>query len=138
MSRAELHAITEIDLQRFDYRERVQRLKQRVIAAKTNSLPVMSTAEFFCYFMPDIPQGGMSGFFALKFRKCKGFSPEVINEIMNRFDAIAEEFVNVMAYTRISHTRNGRAAIQYARGNGRGHNGHAKRNLLILRTIWSC
>lgn len=47
MSRAELHAITEIDLQRFDYRERVQRLKQRVIAAKTNSLPVMSTAEFF-------------------------------------------------------------------------------------------
>ncbi len=63
--------------------------------------------------------------------ECKGFSPEVINEIMNRFDAIAEEFVNVMAYTRISHTRNGRAAIQYARGNGRGHNGHAKRNLLI-------
>ena len=49
--------------------------------------------------------------------ECKGFSPEVINEIMNRFDAIAEEFVNVMAYTRISHTRNGRAAIQYARGN---------------------
>lgn len=36
-----------------------------------------------------------------------------------------------MAYTRISHTRNGRAAIQYARGNGRGHNGRAKRNLLI-------
>lgn len=63
--------------------------------------------------------------------ECKGFSPEAINEIMNRFDAIAEEFVNVMAYTRISHTRNGRAAIQYARGNGRGHNGHAKRNLLI-------
>lgn len=43
--------------------------------------------------------------------ECKGFSPEAINEIMNRFDAIAEEFVNVMAYTRISHTRNGRAAI---------------------------
>ena len=63
--------------------------------------------------------------------ECKGFSPEAINEIMNRFDAIAEEFVNVMAYTRISHTRNGRAAIRYARGNGRGHNGHAKRNLLI-------
>ena len=63
--------------------------------------------------------------------ECKGFSPEAVNEIMNRFDAIAEEFVNVMAYTRISHTRNGRAAIQYARGNGRGHNGHAKRNLLI-------
>lgn len=63
--------------------------------------------------------------------ECKGFSPEVINEIMDRFDSIAEEFVNVMAYTRISHTRNGRAAIQYARGNGRGHNGHAKRNLLI-------
>ncbi len=66
MSRAELHAITEIDLQRFDYRERVQRLKQRVIAAKTNSLPVMSIAEFFCYFMPDIPQGGMSGFLHFK------------------------------------------------------------------------
>lgn len=63
--------------------------------------------------------------------ECKGFSPAAINEIMDRFDSIAEEFVNVMAYTRISHTRNGRAAIQYARGNGRGHNGHAKRNLLI-------
>ncbi len=63
--------------------------------------------------------------------ECKGFSPEAINEIMDRFDSIVEEFVNVMAYTRISHTRNGRAAIQYARGNGRGHNGHAKRNLLI-------
>ena len=69
MSRAELHAITEIDLQRFDYREQVQRLKQRVIAAKTNSLPVMSIAECFCRFKPDIPQGGMSGFFVLKFRK---------------------------------------------------------------------
>lgn len=64
-------------------------------------------------------------------KECKGFSPEAINEIMDRFDRIVEEFVNVMAYTRISHTRNGRAAIQYARGNGRGHNGHAKRNLLI-------
>jgi len=64
-------------------------------------------------------------------KECKGFSPEAINEIMDRFDMIVEEFVNVMAYTRISHTRNGRAAIQYARGNGRGHNGHAKRNLLI-------
>lgn len=63
--------------------------------------------------------------------ECKGFSPAAINEIMDRFDSIAEEFVSVMAYTRISHTRNGRAAIQYARGNGRGHNGHAKRNLLI-------
>ncbi len=63
--------------------------------------------------------------------ECKGFSPEAINEIMDRFDATVEEFINVMAYTRISHTRNGRAAIQYARGNGRGHNGHAKRNLLI-------
>lgn len=63
--------------------------------------------------------------------ECKGFSPEAINEIMDRFDMTVEEFVNVMAYTRISHTRNGRAAIQYARGNGRGHNGHAKRNLLI-------
>ena len=63
--------------------------------------------------------------------ECKDFSPEAVNEIMNRFDTIAEEFVNVMAYTRISHTRNGRAAIQYARGNGRGHNGHAKRTLLI-------
>lgn len=239
-----------------DYRERVQRLKQRVIAAKTNSLPVMSIAECFCRFKPDIPQGGMSGFFVLKFEKggnymedeneliqvtirlplrdkeridnlaksggcstaeiirrsvngnlskyldaiqyvdreqgevikkllekffteisgmrtelrrigvnynqevrlqnlgkqfrtgeismsetlkmhqyiteeCKGFSPEAINEIMDRFDSIVEEFVNVMAYTRISHTRNGKAAIQYARGNGRGHNGHAKRNLLI-------
>ena len=61
----------------------------------------------------------------------KGFTPEAINEIINRFDTIVEELVNVMAYTRISHTRNGRAAIQYARGNGRGHNGHAKRNLLI-------
>lgn len=61
----------------------------------------------------------------------KGFTPEDINEIINRFDTIVEELVNVMAYTRISHTRNGRAAIQYARGNGRGHNGHAKRNLLI-------
>ena len=61
----------------------------------------------------------------------ESFSPEAINEIINRFDTIVEEFVNVMAYTRISHTRNGRAAIQYARGNGRGHNGHAKRNLLI-------
>lgn len=58
-------------------------------------------------------------------------APEAVNEIINRFDTIVEEFVNVMAYTRISHTRNGRAAIQYARGNGRGHNGHAKRNLLI-------
>lgn len=63
--------------------------------------------------------------------ECKGFSPDVINEIINRFDSIVEEFVNVMAYTRISHTRNGRAAIQYARGNGRGHNGHRERNLLI-------
>ena len=63
--------------------------------------------------------------------ECKGFSPEAINEIINRFDTIVEELVNVMAYTRISHTRNGRAAIQYARGNGRGHNGHAERNLLI-------
>lgn len=63
--------------------------------------------------------------------ECKGFSPAAINEIMDRFDSIAEEFVSVMAYTRISHIRNGRAAIQYARGNGRGHNGHAKRNLLI-------
>lgn len=63
--------------------------------------------------------------------ECKGFSPEAINEIMDRFDRNVEEFVNVMAYTRISHTKNGRAAIQYARGNGRGHNGHAKRNLLI-------
>ncbi len=63
--------------------------------------------------------------------ECKGFSPEAINEIMDRFDRNVEEFVNVMAYTRISHTRNGRAAIQYARGNGQGHNGHARRNLLI-------
>lgn len=63
--------------------------------------------------------------------ECKGFSTEAINEIMDRFDRNVEEFVNVMAYTRISHTRNGRAAIQYARGNGRGHNGHARRNLLI-------
>lgn len=63
--------------------------------------------------------------------ECKGFSPEAINEIMDRFDTQIEEFANIMAYTRISHTRNGRAAIQYARGNGRGHNGHAKRNLLI-------
>lgn len=63
--------------------------------------------------------------------ECKGFSPEAINEIMDRFDMTVEEFVNVMAYTKIPHTRNGRAAIQYARGNGRGHNGHAKRNLLI-------
>lgn len=63
--------------------------------------------------------------------ECKGFSPEAINEIMDRFDRLVEEFVNIMAYTRISHTRNGRAAIQYARGNGQGHNGHAKRNLLI-------
>ena len=63
--------------------------------------------------------------------ECKGFSPEAINEIMDRFDMTVEEFVNVMAYTRISHTRNGRAAIQYARGNGRGHNGHARRNLLL-------
>lgn len=63
--------------------------------------------------------------------ECKDFSPEAINEIMDRFDMIAEEFANLMAYTRISHTRNGRAAIQYARGNGRGHNGHAERNLLI-------
>lgn len=63
--------------------------------------------------------------------ECKGFSPEAINKIMDKFDRDVEEFVNVMAYTRISHTRNGRAAIQYARGNGRGHNGHARRNLLI-------
>lgn len=63
--------------------------------------------------------------------ECKGFSPEAIKEIMDRFDMTVEEFVNVMAYTRISHAKNGRAAIQYARGNGRGHNGHAKRNLLI-------
>lgn len=63
--------------------------------------------------------------------ECKGFSPETINGIMDRFDTQIEEFANIMAYTRISHTRNGRAAIQYARGNGRGHNGHAKRNLLI-------
>ena len=70
--------------------------------------------------------------------ECKGFSPETINGIMDRFDTQIEEFANIMAYTRISHTGNGRAAIQYARGNGRGHNGHAKRNLLILRTFWSC
>lgn len=63
--------------------------------------------------------------------ECKGFSPEAVNEIMDRFDTIAEEFVNVMAYTRISHTRNGRAAIQYARGNGRGHNQNKSRNVLI-------
>lgn len=63
--------------------------------------------------------------------ECKGFSPEAVNEMMDRFDTIAEEFVNVMAYTRISHTRNGRAAIQYARGNGRGHNQNKSRNVLI-------
>lgn len=64
-------------------------------------------------------------------KECKGFSPEVINEIMKRFDTTAEEFINNMAYTRISHTKNGRAAIQYARGDGKGHNGHERRNLLI-------
>lgn len=64
-------------------------------------------------------------------KECKGFSPEDIKEIMDRFDRLVEEYVNAMAYTRISHTRNGRAAIQYARGNGRGHNGHRERNLLI-------
>lgn len=52
-----------------DYRERVQRLKQRVIAAKTNGLPVMSIVECFRHCMPDIPQEGMSGFFALKLEK---------------------------------------------------------------------
>ena len=50
--------------------------------------------------------------------ECKGFSPETINGIMDRFDTQIEEFANIMAYTRISHTRNGRAAIQYAGGNG--------------------
>lgn len=63
--------------------------------------------------------------------ECKVFSPETINEIMDRFDKLIEELANIMAYTRISHTRNGRAAIQYARGNGRGHNGNMERNLLI-------
>lgn len=61
----------------------------------------------------------------------EGFSPEAINEQMDRFERAVENFLNAMPYTRISHTRNGRAAIQYARGNGRGHNGHAKRNVLI-------
>jgi len=49
MSRANPRAIAEIDLQRFDYRERVQRLKQRAIAAKTDNLSVMSVADFSFY-----------------------------------------------------------------------------------------
>lgn len=36
-----------------------------------------------------------------------------------------------MPYTRITATANGREAIEYARGNGQGHNGNEHRNLLI-------
>ncbi len=61
----------------------------------------------------------------------KDFSPDAINEQIDRFERAVENFTDAMAYTRISHTKNGKAAIQYARGNGRGHNGHEKRNLLI-------
>ena len=65
-------------------------------------------------------------------KECKDFSPQAIQAIMDRYELISEELKNsVMAYTRISHTRNGRAAIQYARGNGKGHNGNENRNVLI-------
>ena len=65
-------------------------------------------------------------------KECKDFSPQAIQSIMDRYELISEELKNsVMAYTRISHTRNGRAAIQYARGNGKGHNGNENRNVLI-------
>lgn len=62
--------------------------------------------------------------------ECKSFSPDAINEQIDRFERAVEDFTDAM-YTRISHTKNGRAAIKYARGDGKGHNGHAKRNLLI-------
>ena len=96
----------------FNQRVKLQNLENQFMAGKIDIVPYMNARDSVT-------------------KECKGFSPEAINEIMDRFDATVEEFVNVMAYTRISHTKNGRAAIQYARGNGRGHNGHAKRNLLI-------
>lgn len=103
--RTELHRIG------VNYNQEIK-LKNQVAAGKIDILEGMNARQ------PDTEES-------------TGFPPNAVNEIINRFDAIVEEFVNVMAYTRISHTRNGRAAIQYARGNGRGHNGHAKRNLLI-------
>lgn len=65
-------------------------------------------------------------------KECKNFSPEAINELMDRYEQISEGVISdIMAYTRISHTKNGKAGIRYARGSGTGHNGHSKRNILI-------
>lgn len=36
-----------------------------------------------------------------------------------------------MPFSRITSTRNGLAALKYCLGNGKGHNGHANRNILI-------
>ena len=65
-------------------------------------------------------------------KECNGFTPDMMNKIMDRYEQISKEVTeNIMCYTRISPTKNGKAAIAYARGLGYGHNGHAKRNLLV-------
>lgn len=63
--------------------------------------------------------------------ECEGFTPDRIDELMDRYEAITKEMREAMCYTRISHTKNGKAAIEYCRGCGRGHNNKKKRNLLI-------
>ena len=35
-------------------------------------------------------------------------------------------------YTHVSRTKNGAEAINYVLGNGKGHNGHAVRNIYLV------
>lgn len=64
---------------------------------------------------------------------CNNFTQEKLDKIMERYDNISKFlWEEIMCYTRISGTRNGKKAIAYALGNnGRGHNGHRYRNLMI-------
>lgn len=63
--------------------------------------------------------------------ECDGFSKKALDEIMLKYEKVTERLEEaIMCYTRITHTKNGAAAISYCR-DGHGHNGNLRRNILI-------
>ena len=84
------------------------------------------------YSMHEIDLHDMLREFSFIEKEYQDISAEKLDEIMNRYESISQDLVEeIMCYTRISGTRNGKKAIAYALGNGHGHNGYQYRNLMV-------
>lgn len=64
--------------------------------------------------------------------ECEGFSPKLMDELMERYENASRILAEgLLMYTSTNPSKSVVATLSYLRGNGRGHNGNEKRNMLV-------